>query len=144
MGKQTFRDLSRRERLYRFRKLAKNALRVYGLENAELKFLQYGENVIYRVDCPNVPRFSRNNSPYLPDRYLLRLHAWDEPDYIKSEMTWLDALANKANLPVPAPLRTPDEPGWMPSQTKQTSPYQRLCAHRMMTTSSKFLIPIMM
>ena len=109
MGKQTFRDLSRRARLYHFRKLAKNALRVYGLENAELKFLQYGENVIYRVDCPNVPRFSRNNSPYLPDRYLLRLHAWDEPDYIKSEMTWLDALANKANLPVPAPLRTPDD-----------------------------------
>jgi Ser/Thr protein kinase RdoA (MazF antagonist) len=108
MGKRTFRDLSRRERLYRFRQLAKNALRGYGLESAELRFLQYGENVIYRVDSPNGPFSISNNTPYVPDRYLVRLHAWNEPEYINSEMIWLDALANNAKLPAPMPLRTLD------------------------------------
>ena len=108
MAMKNFRDLSRRERLYRFRQLANNALRVYGLENAELRFLQYGENVIYRVDCPNGPLSLSDNPSYVTDRYLLRLHAWDEPEYINSEMIWLDALANIAKLPVPAPLKTPD------------------------------------
>jgi len=108
MTKKDFKDLSRLERLYRFRQLAKNALRGYGMESAELRFLQYGENVIYRVDYPNGPYSSGNDTLYVPDRYLLRLHAWDEPEYINSEMIWLSALANSANLPVPVPLRTLD------------------------------------
>ena len=60
-----FRDLTRRQRLYRFRRLAHAALPAYGLVDANLTFLQYGENVIYRVD------------PAQGRRALLRLHAWD-------------------------------------------------------------------
>jgi len=108
MTKKAFRELSRRERLYRFRQLAKIALCAYDLEKAELKFLQYGENVIYRVDLPGESLQIRKGTPYVPNRYLLRLHAWDEPEYINSEMIWLSALANSAKLPVPMPLRTLD------------------------------------
>ena len=109
MTSKVFKDLSRRERLHCFRQLAKKALLAYGLEKADLKFLQYGENVIYRVDLQNGSDVRRNDTPCVPNRYLLRLHAWDEPKYINSEMIWLDALANRAKLPVPAPLRTLDD-----------------------------------
>ncbi len=108
MTQRPFRDLSRRERLHRFRQLAKHALRLYGLEGAELHFLQYGENVIYRVDLPDESSQVLKDTPSMPNRFLLRLHAWDEPEYINSEMIWLDALANCAGLPVQTPLRTMD------------------------------------
>ena len=108
MKKRPFRECSRRERLYRFRQLAKGALAAYGYADADLTFLQYGENVIYRVDFRRGDENLVENSPYLPNRYLLRLHAWDEPGFIESEMIWLDALANLVELPVPAPLRTLD------------------------------------
>lgn len=91
-----FRDLTRRQRLVRFRQLAQAALRAYGLVGARLTFLQYGENVIYRVD------------PAQGARALLRLHAWDNVPYINSEMLWLDALANEGGLAVPRPIRALD------------------------------------
>ncbi len=50
-----FRELSRRGRLYRLRKLAITALEAYKLEGARLRFIQYGENIIYRVDVPDSP-----------------------------------------------------------------------------------------
>ncbi len=108
MTQRSFRDLSRRERLHCFRQLAKHALRLYDLEGAELYFLQYGENVIYRVDLPDESSQILKDTPCVPNRCLLRLHAWNEPAYIDSEMTWLDALANSAGLPVQTPLRTLD------------------------------------
>ena len=105
MPSKSFRDLSRRERLFRFRKLAHLALHEYGLAEAKLTLLQYGENVIYRVDPPNGSQALSKNSPYHPNRFLLRLHAWDEKAYIHSEMIWLDALVKQARLCAPAPVR---------------------------------------
>ena len=105
MTQRNWRELSRRERLYRFREMAKIALQAYGLADANLKLLQYGENVIYRVDLSSTSS-SVKEFPYQPDRYCLRLHAWDEPAYIHSEMIWLEALVKYASLPVPAPVRT--------------------------------------
>lgn len=102
-----FRELSRKQRLYRFRKLAQVSLRAFGLSATRLTLLQYGENVIYRVDLPDGSFPASENSPYRPDRCVLRLHAWDNIPYITSELIWLDALAAEAGLPVPAPLRTP-------------------------------------
>jgi Ser/Thr protein kinase RdoA (MazF antagonist) len=108
MSNRSFHDLTRRARLYRFRQLAEGALAAYGLEGADLHFLQYGENVIYRVDLSHASE-QINQEPDDPsDRFLLRLHAWDEPDYIASEMIWLEALANSPGLPVQKPIRTLD------------------------------------
>jgi Ser/Thr protein kinase RdoA (MazF antagonist) len=101
-----FRELSRRARLYRTRILAETALEVYGLNGAQLRFLQYTANIIYRVDLPGSDVCAP--SPYLPNRYVLRLHAIDDEAAIASELTWLTALNREAGLPVPAPVATPE------------------------------------
>jgi Ser/Thr protein kinase RdoA (MazF antagonist) len=104
---KTFRELSRRGRLHRLRELADSALDVYGLKDANLKFLQYNENVIYRVDKPG-SHARAANAPYLLNRYVLRLHAEDDADVVASELVWLAALDREARLPVPAPVTTPE------------------------------------
>ena len=108
MSPRPFQDLTRRERLHRYRQLAKVALRAYGLEGARLTFLQYGENVIYRVNLPTTAIQDDSQMPYLHNRALLRLHAWDNIPYINSEMIWLDALRNESRIIVPRPIRTLD------------------------------------
>jgi Ser/Thr protein kinase RdoA (MazF antagonist) len=103
-----FRELSRRSRLYRLRELARAALNVYGLKNTKLSFMQYFQNIIYRVDMSGPTKFISDNSPYIPNRYLLRIHAMGDIEAIASELTWLAALNTEAGLPVPAPIPTPD------------------------------------
>ncbi len=103
-----FRELSRRARLQRLRKLAGNALEIYRLEGARLKFIQYFENIIYRVDLPGPTAPTQSTGPFSANRYLLRIHAMSDADAISSELTWLAALNHEAGLPVPAPVMTPD------------------------------------
>ena len=104
----TFSQLSRKRRLYRFRALARSALDVYGYAHARLKFLQYFENIIYRVDVPGMAKHSSKDDPYLPGRYVLRIHALGDAGAIGSELTWLSALSQEAGLLVPAPIMTLD------------------------------------
>lgn len=101
-----FRELSRRARLYRTRILAETALEAYGLYGAQLRFLQYTANIIYRVDVPGKP--ATMASPYIPNRYLLRILYADHEQGIASELTWLEAINREAGLPVPAPVATPE------------------------------------
>jgi Ser/Thr protein kinase RdoA (MazF antagonist) len=101
-----FRELSRRARLHRTRLLAQTALDAYGLPQARLGFIQYGENIIYRVDLPEP--IVDNAGPYHPNRYVLRIHAMGDQEAIASELTWLAALNREAGLPVPAPVATPE------------------------------------
>ena len=103
-----YRDLPRRGRLYRLRQLAHRALHAYALKDARLSFVQYESNIIYRVDLPGLASPSGNASPYLPNRYLLRIHAMDDTDAIASELTFLAALDKEAGLPVPAPVSSPE------------------------------------
>ncbi len=103
-----FRELTRRGRLTRLRHLANTAIEAYGLESARLSFIQYGENIIYRVDLPPSVKLTRDTDPYIPNRYVLRIHAISDADTIVSELTWLAALNQEAGLPVPAPMKTPD------------------------------------
>lgn len=100
-----FKELSRRARLHRLREVAESALDVYGLKDAELNFLQYHENIIYRVDKPGIHARAAN-SPYLQNRYVLRIHAIGDVDAVASELVWLAALDRGAGLPVPAPITT--------------------------------------
>jgi len=104
-----FRELGRRGRLRRFRALASAALASYGLEDARLQFVQYGENVIYRVDAP-MP-VTTDHPVYFPNRYVLRIHGMDDAEATASELAWLAALNQEAGLPVPAPVTASD--GWL-------------------------------
>ena len=101
-----FRELSRRARLYQARILAQTALAAYGLPQAHLAFIQYGENIIYRVDLPGP--LAAEAGPYHPNRCVLRIHAMGDPEAVASELTWLAALNREAGLPVPAPVPTPE------------------------------------
>ncbi len=103
-----FRDLSRRGRLSRLRKLAGKAIQGYDLEGARLNFIQYSENIIYRVDLPGSATLTGSPDPYIANRYLLRIHAMSDSNAIASELTWLAALNQQAGLPVPAPVLTHD------------------------------------
>ena len=90
------------------RKLAYAAIDAYGIEPARLCFIQYGENIIYRVDMPTSVTLTHDSDPYLSNRYVLRIHAGSDEDTVASELTWLAALNLEAGLPVPAPVKTPD------------------------------------
>jgi Ser/Thr protein kinase RdoA (MazF antagonist) len=103
-----FRELTRRSRLYSLRILAKEALKAYGIDHARLRFIQYFENIIYRVDVPITGMTSNVAGPYTPGRYLLRIHAMGDTEAIASELTWLAALSQQAGLSVPAPVPTAD------------------------------------
>ena len=103
-----FRERTRRSRLYHFRQLAQSALAAYGLADANLSFIQYGENITYRVDHPSARPGVPGESPYHPNRYLLRILAMDDEQATLSELTWLAALHQEAGLPVPMPVAAPD------------------------------------
>lgn len=105
---KSFKELTRRERLFRIRKIARDALMAYGMNDATLKFIQYNENFIYRVDLPDRSKKYPKGNPYHPNRYVLRLHAWDEREKINSEMIWLEALTGEEGLPVPKPVSALD------------------------------------
>ncbi len=47
------------------------------------------------MDLPGGAIQGYQEGPYMPNRCLLRLHAWDNVSYINSEMLWLDALAGE-------------------------------------------------
>lgn len=101
-----FQELSRRGRLSRLKELASRALHAYHLKAARMDIIQYGQNAIYRVDVSDHPE---NFKPfYLPNRFVLRLHAMDDMEAIASELTWLAALNQEAGLPVPTPVPLPD------------------------------------
>ena len=52
MGVNCLRPRDRRGRLSRLRELARASLAVYRLDDTRLRFIQYNENTIYRVDAP--------------------------------------------------------------------------------------------
>ncbi len=99
-----YQELTRRERLVRIRKMARETLKAYGLNEAALTFIQYNENFIYRIDLPGKIEAIPKGFPYYPNRYVLCLHAWVDWEKINSEMVWLEALADEGGLPVPKPI----------------------------------------
>lgn len=98
-------ELTRLGRLRRLRQLAQNALQAYGLSGAGLTFIQYEGNLIFRVDVPGFSRDKYLKSPYLENRYVLRILTTSDLDYVRSELTWLAALSQDG-LVVPSPVPT--------------------------------------
>ena len=101
-----YKELTRLGQLRRTRQLAQTALEAYGLGGARLTFLQDTANIIYRVDVPGPALVEREQSPYVPNRYLLRVLYTSQWEGVKGEMTWLAALSREAGLPVPQPVPT--------------------------------------
>jgi Ser/Thr protein kinase RdoA (MazF antagonist) len=99
-------ELTRLGQLRRIRQLAEAALEAYGLRGARLTFVQYTANIVYRVDVPGPAPVQSGWSPYVPNRYLLRVLYTNHLEGVKGEMTWLAALSHEAGLPVPEPVPT--------------------------------------
>jgi Ser/Thr protein kinase RdoA (MazF antagonist) len=103
---KSYNELTRLGRLRRIRHLAETALEAYGVEGARLTFLRYFANITYRVDLPQAVVCEDETSPYVPNRYLLRVLISNHWEIAKGEMTWLAALSDEGGLVVPAPVPT--------------------------------------
>ncbi len=101
-----YNELTRLGRLRRLRQLAQRALEDYGLTGARLTFLQYEGNLTFRVDIPGLEAQVGKNHPYIENRYLLRILTTSNLEAVASELTWLAALSQDADLPVPQPVPT--------------------------------------
>ena len=91
----SFDELSDEKRIALFKKLARTALRRYGIETADLSHRTYSENVIFEV------------RPADGGRYALRVcRPNTDPTDLEREITWLHALARDTELRTPAPVMT--------------------------------------
>lgn len=93
-----FEALTYTGQLNRLRRLAVKALAEYDLYDFRLTVLQHEGNTTFRVDVAN------------GDRYVLRIH-WPKlrtVEAVRSEMIWLAALRQRADLAVPEPTPTRD------------------------------------
>jgi len=101
-----FNRLTRRGQLRRLRQLAEVSLKAYNLIGSRLTFLHYKGNVIFRVDAKDTSIIENKRTPYVPNRYILRIHSISDLDKISSELNWLAVLRRDAHLPVPEPIPT--------------------------------------
>lgn len=99
----------------RLRRLAQSALLEYGLGGARLRFVAQSENTTFRVDVPGDTQRQAMGHPYVANRYLLRIHrrGYQTSEAIASEMAWLWALRQDADLPVPEPVPALDGELWV-------------------------------
>ena len=107
-NKKPFVELDSYGQEQRLLRVAKIALKDYGLNDAEIKLISHRENTTYRIDVPEKIQKTEINSPYLVNRYLLRIHRGDylSARNVTSELQWLQALKTQAHLPVPEAVPT--------------------------------------
>jgi Ser/Thr protein kinase RdoA (MazF antagonist) len=103
-----YRELTRLGRLRRLRKLARLALEQYELPGGQLRFVQMGGNVVFRVDTQEAASSRGNLDPFVPNRYNLRVLATSNEKAVLGELAWLTALRDEAGLPVPNPVPARD------------------------------------
>lgn len=107
---RAFEQLTSRGQSRRLRRLAVSVLPAYGLGGGRLALVNHEFNTTFRVDL-QAP--VADDSPYVPGRYLLRIHQRDHHDprldrrqVIESELAWLAALRADTALAVPEPVYT--------------------------------------
>jgi Ser/Thr protein kinase RdoA (MazF antagonist) len=78
------------------RQVAYGALARYGIQPSSIRLLQYEDNAVYSVITEK-------------SRYILRISAADghPVEQQRSELVWLDALADEPGLQTPRPIKTP-------------------------------------
>ena len=83
---------------------------------------------IYRVDAKSNDRSSAPAEPYVPNRFLLRLHGlgYQTSATLHSECLWLQALREEAQLLAPAPVKTLDGQ-WCMAISAPGAPSPRWC-----------------
>ena len=101
-----FDELSERGRLRRLAELGREALKAFGLRPKSLAGAGSAENVTFDVRTTRTGKGKGPGAPYVPGRFLLRLH---RPGYhpmqaVRSELAWLVALRHDRGLPVPEPV----------------------------------------
>ncbi len=91
-----FDSLAYNGQLSRLRRLARTALEHYGLQQANIKLLQYEDNAVYHVKA-------REN-----EQFVLRISAAEGHGATeqRSELLWLRALKHDTDLLVPVPVPT--------------------------------------
>lgn len=112
----------------RLTELAKGVLAQYGLEDYRLRLITHRENTTFSLDIPRAVTQTEGNTPFLLNRYLLRIHRGDylSPNAVGSEMQWLKALRQQ-NFPVPEPV--PNKAGKLITIAKGVGiPKQRVCS----------------
>ena len=91
----SFAEHSRRIQLLHLRRLAEEAVRRFGLRDAQLRPVQHWLNTTYQVNAEG-------------QRYALRIQRPAQQDRaeVQSEMVWLQVLRSEAGLEVPQPVET--------------------------------------
>lgn len=105
-----YEQLTERGQVRRLRVLARDALRHFGVPEADFSLLHHWENTTFRVDVPAEATPWSMADRFVPGRYLLRLHRPVERTraHIESELAWLAALSEDGRVTVPVPMRTVD------------------------------------
>ena len=103
-----YQSLTYRGRLRRLAKLARTALDAFGLGNARMELLRDAGNLLFRVVEPRLSRTPEPKGLFKEGVYLLRLlqPGYQAPEAVVSELQWLSALRQDADLPVPEPMLT--------------------------------------
>jgi Ser/Thr protein kinase RdoA (MazF antagonist) len=87
-----FDELSDAERIERYERLARKALSVYGLEQADLRYLGQSANVMFRVQADD-------------SRWALRIcNPGRDHQILRRELLWLVALCRDTDMVVPEPV----------------------------------------
>ena len=111
----------------RLTELAKGVLAQYGLENYRLQLIAHRENTTFSLDIPRAVTQTEGNTPFLLNRYLLRIHRGNylSPNRVKSELQWLQAL-RQHNFPVPEPI--PNQSGELITIAEGVGVPSRVCS----------------
>jgi Ser/Thr protein kinase RdoA (MazF antagonist) len=90
-----FHELTKRGRDRRLRQLALNALRDYPIDVQDITLIANEWNCVFRVDAKDGAKYAMR---VCVPHYTL--------EQTRSEMTWMTAIRNDTNIPVPKPLKT--------------------------------------
>lgn len=107
---RSFGELTYRGQIERLRALGTSALKEFGLRSATLRHLAHAENTTFEVNGPRGGRGKGPGAPYVPGRYLLRIHrpGYQTPSAVNSEISWLAALRTDLDMHVPDPVPARD------------------------------------
>jgi len=104
-----FNDLTFTGQVRRLRALAKEALAEFGIEVAHLRYLGETENTNFQVRAAKEAAAQDATDLFEPGRFVVRVHLPNVHSRraIESELRWVKALRQEANLPVPEAVATP-------------------------------------
>jgi Ser/Thr protein kinase RdoA (MazF antagonist) len=103
---KTYDQLTRTGRLRKTWKLARMALEKYGLTGSSFKFQRIAGKNLFRVYGSNLRLPEITSDLFEPGQCLLRIYdpGYQDAAAIEFELSWLTAMRQEADLPVPEPI----------------------------------------